>query len=279
MIKLLQQNFLRLILLGIFFLGTDAAWSQSIWTNPIDDSTPANHNPYTIGDVKDANITVSGVGRGSGIADNAGTGRYNAKGWTNTTSIDADDYFTFTLTPNSGYKINFASLDFTLQRSNTGPANFSVRSSRDNYATSIETIPATGTTGSPKTVSLSGATFQNITSAITFRIYGYDASGPTGTASINDFTFNGQVVSTLGTTEPERSNVRFYPNPVKDVLKISNSKAITSVMLYNISGQKVLAVNPNSATAVIDMASLASGLYMATIVSDEQFQNIKILKE
>lgn len=278
MIKLLQQNFLRLTLLGVFFLG-NCAWSQSIWTNPIDDSTPAVHNPYTIGDVKDANITVSGIGRGSGIADNAGTGRYNAKGWTNTTSIDADDYFTFTLTPNSGYKINFASLDFTLQRSNTGPATFSVRSSRDNYAASIETIAATGTSGSAKTVSLSAAAFQNITSAITFRIYGYDASGATGTGSINDFTFNGQVINALGISDPEIAKVSFYPNPVKDVLKISNANTMTSVVVYNLSGQKVLTVNPNSNMAVIDMASLTSGIYMATIVSEGQYQNIKILKE
>lgn len=196
MISLLQQRSLHRFLLFILLVTVNVSWSQSIWENPIDASSPSTSNPYTTGDIKDANITVSGIGRGTGINANAGSGRYAAAAWTTNAAIDANDYFTFTLTPNSGYKINFESLVFGLQRSSTGPATFSVRSSLDNYATSIQTIAASGTSVATKTTALSSATYQNITTAITFRVYGYAAGGGTGTASINDFVFNGTVVST-----------------------------------------------------------------------------------
>lgn len=40
-------------------------------------------------------------------------------------------------------------------------------------------------------IDLSASQFQNITSPITFRLYGWNASGASGTFSVNDFTFNG----------------------------------------------------------------------------------------
>ena len=43
---------------------------QSIFSNTITGTTPNTSNPYTIGQVTNANITVSGIGRGSGISGN-----------------------------------------------------------------------------------------------------------------------------------------------------------------------------------------------------------------
>ena len=166
-----------------------------IWTNPITGTTPNASNPYTTGDVKNANVTVSGIGRGSGITGGNATDRYNANGW-NSTSLDANDYFYFTITPSSGYQVNFTSFVYTSQASTPAGMSFALRSSVDNYATDIGTATVTGTT-----IDLSGASFQNISSAITFRLYAWGAGSSANTFSVNSFSFNGSVdVVTYGVT-------------------------------------------------------------------------------
>lgn len=167
---------------------TFSAEAAVIWTNPITGTNPNTSNPYTTGQTFDPNITVSGIGRGPGIAGNNANDRYNANSW-NTVSIDTDAYFTFTLDANTGYEIDFTSLVYTGQASGTGPTSFVVRSSIDGFTSNIAT-PGVGAT-----IDLSGAAFQNLTTPVTFRIYGFGASAATGTYSINDFTFNGTVVS------------------------------------------------------------------------------------
>jgi len=160
-------------------------FTQSIFDNPITGTNPNTSNPYSIGQTVDPNLSASGIGRGSGITGSAANNRYSATQW-NSISLDANDYFEFTLTPNPGKTISFISFVYTGQASGTGPLNFAFRSSADGFTTDIGTPSATGVT-----ISLAAMSYQNITAAITFRFYGWNASSGTGTFSINDFTFNG----------------------------------------------------------------------------------------
>lgn len=174
----------------LFALAFSGAVAQSIFENPITGTNPNTANPYTAGQTVNANITVSGIGRGSGITGSNTNNRYNATGW-NSVALDANDYFEFIITPNSGNAINFISVNFTLQNSATGPAaNWVLRSSRDGFTNDIGTINSNAT-GVSNTVMLSNPLFQNINAAITFRIYAWGASSGTGTFSVNDFVFNG----------------------------------------------------------------------------------------
>jgi hypothetical protein len=166
------------------------SFAQSIWTNPITGSDPGMTSPYTTGDVKDANITVSGISRGAALVGNVANNRYNARPW-NTGAINPTGYFQFTLTPNAGYRIDFSSFVYTGQASGTGPVNFAFYSDADGFASPIGTVTSTGTT-----VSLAAALFQNRTVSTTFRFYAWGGSAAGGTFSINDFTFNGSVNAT-----------------------------------------------------------------------------------
>lgn len=184
--KFLQQKLLKLSLIIALLLTANATIAQSIFSNPITDGNPSAYNPYTIGQSVDGNITVSGIGRGTGITPNAGSGRYNAKGW-NTPTLGAANYFEFTLSPNDGYKINFINLVYSGQKSGTGPSFFAFRSSLDGYAENI------GTAGISATIDLTSADFQGIAAPVTFRLYAWGAGSAAGTYSVNDFTFNGTV--------------------------------------------------------------------------------------
>jgi hypothetical protein len=186
---------MKIKILFIALLISSLSWGQSIFTNPLTFASGVQSSPYTTGQTIDANITVSGISRGSGITGAAAANRYSANGWS-TGAFDANDYFEFTLTPNSGYEINFVSFVYTGQVS-TGSPNYAFRSSVDGYTANIGTPVTAGTT-----ISLSSGTYQNITSAITFRFYGYGMSAAGTTYSINDFTFNGVVATTAPCTTP-----------------------------------------------------------------------------
>ncbi len=183
---------LAIAAVATFFTTPQVEAQTNILTNPITATDPSLSNPFTSGQVVAANITASGIGRGAGISANAGSNRYNANSW-NTASIDLTAYFTFTLTPNSGFEIDFNSFVYAGQASGSGPTSFAFRSSVDSFASNIGTPTASGTT-----ISLSGASYQNITSAIEFRLYGWGASSSAGTFSVNEFGFTGLVNSTGG---------------------------------------------------------------------------------
>jgi hypothetical protein len=162
----------------------------SIFTNPITGTNPNTSNPYTTGQTVNSNITVTtGIGRGIGIAGSNANNRYNADGWTTAASVDLNDYIEFGLTPNLGCFIDFSELLYTSQASGNGPTVFAVRSSVDGFTSNIATPTSSG-----GTVSLTAASFDNIASAITYRIYGYSAVLTTGTFSVNDFDFKGNVI-------------------------------------------------------------------------------------
>ncbi len=128
------------------------------------------------------NLSVTGLCRGSGIAYNTG-GDYNSRNWATGASLDATDYIELVATPDAGYQLDISSMKFRLDRSNSGPPNYVIRSSVDGYTSDL----ATGT------ISASGSTITDVfslssTSAITIRIYCYGASSSAGTMDVEGFT-------------------------------------------------------------------------------------------
>ncbi|WP_300492272.1 lamin tail domain-containing protein [Flavobacterium sp.] len=228
-----KQRFFGALVLMLFAINTTQG--QAIFTNPITGTNPNTANPYTAGQTVSPNITVSGIGRGSGITGTNTNNRYNATGW-NSGTLSNTKYFEFTLTPSSGYLIKFASFEYTGQASGTGPTSFSFRSSLDGYGTNIGAANATGTT-----ISLAAAAYQNITAPITFRLYAWGASAAGGTFSINDFTFNGII--TTACTQPTVTSFLPTSAPVNALIKINGNG------FMNGSGTSAVAFNGVPATS------------------------------
>ncbi len=183
---------------ALLSVGNSTTYAQSIFDNPIEGTNPNTANPYIDGQTFDPNITVSGIGRGTGNLGTNANNRYTANSW-DTLAFDPTAYFEWTLTPNATFEIDFVSLVYNAQKSATGPQSFALRSSVDAFAGDIftTTLGATAQTV-PYNVSLTAASFQNVTSGITFRLFAWGATGSGGTFSVNDFTFNG-VVGPAGT--------------------------------------------------------------------------------
>ena len=183
------NKFYNLVLLLLF---TFVGYGQSIFLNEITDTHPSADNPYTNSQYVDANITVSGIGRGSNISVPSSVhtaNMYAARNWSAT--FHPDDYFEFILTPNPGYQIDFLNFIYDGKLVNyygTPPDNILVRSSLDGFTNNIGSPTLTGT----NTIDLSGSNYQNITSSITFRVYAWGGAS-TGIFGIERFEFNGTV--------------------------------------------------------------------------------------
>ncbi len=83
----------------------------------------------------------------------------------------------------------------------------------------------------------------------------------------------------LRTPTFEISNLRYYPNPVQDVLNVEYSEAIQGVQMYNMLGQLVYNRNTNSAKVTIDMASMATGNYIMQVTVNGITKNVKVIKK
>lgn len=243
----------KILLIALFV--SAFSWGQSIFTNPITGTNPNTANPYTTGQTVDANLTVSGIGRGAGAFETNANDRYAANNW-NTTSIDLTAYFEFTLTPAVGFQINFTDFVYTGQRSGTGPSSFAFRSSVDGYVSDIGTPTATGTT-----INLSGGAYQGVTSAITFRIYGWNTTNSGGTFSINDFTFNGTVTPVVGCSDPVEQAIDIVvSNPSTTGFTVSWTPAVTAFGTMVVVRQTANPlVAPVSGTSYTANAAFGSG--------------------
>lgn len=71
-----------------------------------------------------------------------------------------------------------------------------------------------------------------------------------------------------------------YPNPTKDIFKItSKNKILDRITLFDIRGNQVLELIPNSLEASIDVSSFANGIYIAKISTPKGMGSIKLIVE
>ncbi len=254
----------------IILLFSSISWGQSIWTNQINGTNPGLTSPYTTGQTVNSNITVSGIGRGTGTTTGfIANDRYNSVGWSSATQINLNKYIEFTLTPKPGYEINFASFVYTGQAS-AKVSSHAFRSSLDNYATNIGTATADGTT-----ISLAAPAYQNMAKAITFRFYVYNAPSGSTAYSINDFIFNGAVVTnsmtvTTTATTPTlnigqstelvaasvNKNYTYLWSPAKGLSATTGARVTakpTTSTLYTVTGTDALLNTTSSKTIAVNV--------------------------
>lgn len=120
-----------------------------------------------------------------------------ASGTTNaSTAVSTNSYFEFSVTP-TNLEMDLTSLTFKAARGGSAtPRGWVLRSSIDSYGENIstDTLTTQRTTFRDYTVDLSGANFQNLTSAITFRLYIYTQSTSLS-VEWDNITVNGTTTS------------------------------------------------------------------------------------
>ncbi len=159
----------------------------------------------------------SGIGsaldltRGAGLNQATG-GTFNSSGFTVdadlSAAIAANDYLSFGLSPSSGSIIDFSNIVVELDRSPTGPTTVDLFSNVDGFASSLSSF-ATPDPGALLTFDISALT--GISAPIEFRIYGYGATGSSGTMDIEadliDGTATGLQINGTVSAVPEPSSI------------------------------------------------------------------------
>lgn len=221
--------------------------------------------------------------------DNQPTGATNADNvYANLTgSIDLANYVQVTVTPNAGTTYDLTGITFTHQRSGTGVRTYAVRSSADGYAANLpasinpanaelsvqagniffRVTDATTTAQNGSTITLSGPSFTGLTTAVTFRVYGFNAEASGGTESIDNFAISGNVTVLSAKDFGNISGLKVYPNPAKTILNItSDSFEAKNVEIYNVLGKVVLTTKVTNAP--VNVAGLASGVYVVKVTQE-----------
>jgi len=98
-----------------------------------------------------------------------------------------------------------------------------------------------------------------------------------------DDSYDPVVLSTIEATLSD-SEIKLYPNPIQDVLKISfaNTTNKVAIVIYNIVGQRVYQTVLNNMIdnkASIDVSRMSSGLYLIKITTDEGFITKRLEKK
>jgi hypothetical protein len=159
------------------------------------------------------NILASSLTLGS-VSPASNGNRFGGTGWfkqsdqnpsTLANAIAGNSYIQFVASPVSGFSFTPTSFVFSWEHSAAGPSSLTLRSSADNFSTDLASITGTSITLSSYTITITGLT--NITTATTFRLYGYGATSSTGSGGfdINSNIVNVQLNGTTTSTEIYRS--------------------------------------------------------------------------
>jgi hypothetical protein len=103
-------------------------------------------------------------------------------------------------------------------------------------------------------------------------------------AGIYDVTFNRSTgaynfTSSLSNTNFSKSDLIIIPNPTNSSWNFSTYKIIESIVITDILGKTIINLNNNqSENIIVDASQLNSGIYFAKIVSENQIQTIKLIK-
>jgi Bacterial Ig-like domain/Secretion system C-terminal sorting domain/Endonuclease/Exonuclease/phosphatase family len=243
-----------------------------------------------------SNSNILGVGtavitRGAGLSVATNANRINATNWAISATVDAavtgNKYFEFTITPNTGKKITVSQFVFNYERSGTGPSSLTVRSSVDGYVNNLGSVAGLAQTiSSANIINITGIT--DIATAITFRIYGFNATGTGGSggfenAAGNDFIVKGAVTDfgtdnippVLQSVSPSNNATNVtLSTPVVLSFNEAIAKGTGNITLFNVTDNTSQVIDVTSANITINGASatisfnlLASKTYYVEVAS------------
>ncbi len=95
-----------------------------------------------------------------------------------------------------------------------------------------------------------------------------------------NFQFFTKLSTNLAVNENAGNSAKIYPNPVKDILNISNKAEMDEVMIYSVSGQLQMQQKLKGNSAKLDLSKLSSGMYLVKIQDKfSKIQTVKVIKE
>ena len=86
-------------------------------------------------------------------------------------------------------------------------------------------------------------------------------------------------VQALSVNDFDLSEIKVYPNPVKDILNIYFEQEISGIEIFNLLGQRIVDKKINTNTTSIDLSVFPQGNYILKIKSGNNQKTLKVVKQ
>lgn len=173
---------IRLLLsIGFGLLGTAILCAQSNFT------ASWNFDGNTGGSSDNPNVSVSSLNT-TGVTVAGYPGNAISLQFWPTGGLSTSDYAEISITPQN-YGITIVSLSFDINRSDSGPTQYAVRTSKDNFGNNVGS-GGVGTGFSTQSFLLN---YEKVETEVKIRIYGYSAGASAGTIRLDNIRINGSV--------------------------------------------------------------------------------------
>ncbi|MFP9113467.1 T9SS type A sorting domain-containing protein [Flavobacterium sp. RHBU_3] len=83
----------------------------------------------------------------------------------------------------------------------------------------------------------------------------------------------------LGTDNVNGKLFTLYPNPVRNVMNINAQDNVRRVVVFNLLGQQVLEVAPQTTNAAVDLSALQPAAYLVKVETVSGTRTVKVLKD
>ena len=87
------------------------------------------------------------------------------------------------------------------------------------------------------------------------------------------------VEAPLSIEDKFAENVRFYPNPVENILTITSLYPLDVYMIYDISGRNVVQGNGTGNFTQLEVSNLTTGMYFVKVKSGDLETMLQIIKQ
>ncbi|NND51562.1 MAG: T9SS type A sorting domain-containing protein, partial [Flavobacteriaceae bacterium] len=173
------------------------------------------------------------------------------------------------------YTFVAADTDASIETTITGAsdqANVAVYSSIDCSQLDVDSIACSDGNGG-ESIDLTG-----LTPAATYyvRVWSDGVVPATRAEGTFDIVVNNAL---LGTESFDVNGFEYFPNPVNDNLTLRSLSNIQNVAVYNMLGQEVMKLTPNTVNAEVDMRSLSQGSYFVKVTINDATDTIRIIKK
>lgn len=85
--------------------------------------------------------------------------------------------------------------------------------------------------------------------------------------------------TTLGVDDNTFDGFTYFPNPVKDVLTLESPRSIDKIEVFNVLGQRIVAIDSQNTIQNIDMSNVQAGAYFVKVSIGDQIKTIRVIKE
>ncbi|GHT73446.1 hypothetical protein AGMMS50262_04570 [Bacteroidia bacterium] len=119
---------------------------------------------------------------------------------------------------------------------------------------------------------------QELTFSGTSVVVNHKFDGPITFTALKFFSLKNFESTGIAPNPKTEVAISVYPNPAVTDVIVHSTTTITGLGLYNLQGQKLLQLYPESLEATVPVASYPSGLYMLQVADESGITIKKIIK-